>query len=298
MKRICEQCGIKTDEAFKFCPECGAEMNIQAETDDTAPAGSEKVKVVLCTICGAENPVDQENCVECGAPIEEDAEVIETEVTVEAPVMKQEQKQAPKGKKSKKEKKKAVPETALSNGQAAGIFIGALAIGFLILFLGGVFDTPETFAGNQNDPHAGVDMNQGVNPALLQQVEELKKQVAADPGNHETLLQLAYTQHDAELFHDAIETYKKYIEVHPGNPDVLVDLGICYFYTQQYTQSDSIIRSAFEIKPAHQIGHLYMGMNSLMQGNDEAAHEWLEKTIAIDPNSPAGKEAARFLQSH
>jgi hypothetical protein len=55
---------------------------------------------------------------------------------------------------------------------------------------------------------------------------------------------------------------------------------------------------ALEHSPNHQIGHLNLGIVNLAAGNVEKSKEWLQKAVALGPETEVGKRAQELLTSH
>ena len=57
---ICKNCGTENDDAAKFCRNCGSEIIIEEEIDETGTK--------FCRNCGFEMPKATKFCPECGNP--------------------------------------------------------------------------------------------------------------------------------------------------------------------------------------------------------------------------------------
>ncbi|MDP1994604.1 MAG: tetratricopeptide repeat protein, partial [Ignavibacteria bacterium] len=80
-----------------------------------------------------------------------------------------------------------------------------------------------------------------------------------------------------------------------NNADVLVDMGVCYFDLQKYDEAIPLMEKAIKTNPVHQIAHMNLGIVNLAKGNIEKSKEWLQKAVAIDPNSEIGRKAKQLL---
>ncbi|HVS04440.1 MAG TPA: tetratricopeptide repeat protein [Thermoanaerobaculia bacterium] len=72
-------------------------------------------------------------------------------------------------------------------------------------------------------PGAAPATDQG---AQMQQIEQLRQQVDANPEDAEAILALANLNYDIRSWARAQELYQRYLELRPPDPDVLTDLGV------------------------------------------------------------------------
>ncbi len=269
----CTSCGYKVEKEYKYCPNCGNELNLPLREEN-------KGAVVLCKNCGEENPASAFECNSCGAALK---------------------KGKPDRKKGRNEKKKTAKpaentaQKSLDLTKLIAIFAGVVGIA-LILVISGIFDDPVstvTTGGNTNQaPSSGVDLT------AVQQINDLEKKVQADPGNMYLLLELAHLKNDSGFYEKAIADYKKYLEGNPSNADVRIDMGVCYYNLKQYDTAILEMKKALEYQPDHQIGHLNLGIVNLAAGRMEESKSWLEKAVALSPTSEVGLRAKELLMNH
>jgi ribosomal protein L40E len=63
---ICRNCGNEIPDTAKFCPKCGAKVEIEK-----TPEPKVQEDVVICRRCGESNPLTAKFCKKCGAPLKE-----------------------------------------------------------------------------------------------------------------------------------------------------------------------------------------------------------------------------------
>ncbi len=150
----------------------------------------------------------------------------------------------------------------------------------------------------QSVPESQVQSQTPADPAIVNTITELEKQLAANPNDAETILQFANTLHDAKFYLRAVEMYKKYVALNPANSDARVDLGICYFELGNLDQALKEIESVVKKDPKHQMAMFNLGIIQLSSQNMVEAKSWFKKCIAIDPQSTAGLRAQQILEQH
>lgn len=177
---------------------------------------------------------------------------------------------------------------------------GGILLAALILFLTGVFTTPDLseFSQNAASQNQNNAQNQSADSTILQVINELELKLKNTPNDHKILLELAHLKMDSGLYEEAIKNYKEYLNYYPQTADVIVDIGVCYFNLQDYDKALKYFDDALAIKPKHQIAHINVGIVLLNQGKIEESRKWFKKAVEIDPNSDAGKKAQKLLTSH
>ncbi len=292
MIEYCPNCKKKLYKEFKFCPECGIEIQ---------DSPSNKVELIICPVCGEENDSGNSTCISCGALINKiSANVIEKES------IKPKKESIPAKEKRKSNKRKSQEEvkpdlknvsktTSIRNRDILFIFAGVFLVVLIVLYFSGVFETPTVVQnpGNNQDM-----MNQGANLSALNEINEFEKLVESNPSNFDNVLKLAHLYNDNGFFDKAIERYKQYLKSNAKNTDAIIDLGVCYFELKQYDVADSIMQSAIKIKPDHQIGLYNLGIVNLSKGDLEKSKQWFNKAIDVDPNSEFALKAKKLLESH
>lgn len=313
MPRFCSSCGFEISGEFKFCPQCGVELNNITEPIEN---GIENVEtsdeVFICENCGEENPVSTEVCIGCGAKLTGENVKVQkqTETKAELKVNKIVEEQTGKTKvkhidqkpvtkkHTKHDRKIAVPtQNKMLDSKKIIITIAAsVIIIFILLMITGKINLSGSEEVVQNnvvqENSSGVDLNN------VQKINELEAQVKAAPNNTQLLLQLAHLKNDSGFYDKAIIDYTHYLEVNPSDADARIDMGVCYYNLQNYPKAIEEMEKALTYQPTHQIAHLNLGVVTMASGNIEAAKQWLEKAVKLNPNTDAGKRAQELLSSH
>lgn len=296
MISYCNECGAKLDPGFKFCPNCGSEINFSVGSIEQIVT-----QVVVCSNCGDENPPGSLVCNSCGVKLG-DSKVMNAVVQ---PKIKSEEKfpnNNQKQKKSGKAQTKNVSQISPTEGkklEGKRVFIiaaGFLAIIFLILIASGIVDLsgnkPVQENISQQTQASGIDLNS------LSRINELKSIVDKNPNDANSILELANLRFDSGFFEDAAKNYQQYLSIEPKNPDARIDMAVCFYNLQQFDRAEAEILEALKFAPKHQTGFLNLGVINLAKQNLEKAKEWFNKAVELDPNSETGKKAKSLLQSH
>lgn len=285
MSLHCSNCNGTLDSRFKFCPHCGVVLNIVNSSKEEIDS------FLICNVCGETNDKSNQFCSGCGAKLSLKG-IDKAELTSRKNKKKDNVKRS-----SKKEKQDLINTEdtgTFSSGKIIVLFSGILAIGLIILYSAGIFDSSVKQSGevlNQNFS-SGVDLNN------VQKINQLREKAKANPDDYKTVLELGHLLMDSGFFTEAITNYEKYIAKHPEDADVIIDMGVCYFEMNQLDRADSIMKSALVFNPGHQIGHLNIGVVNLKKGNSETAKEWFRKTIEINPATEHAQRAKQLLESH
>lgn len=313
MHRFCSSCGFEISGEFKFCPQCGVELNDITESNESeienAAASDE---VLICENCGEENPATSEVCAGCGAKLA--GEIVKVQKQIEkkpelkeTPRVKEQsstvkthkvQKKLTATKHTKHDKKIATPhQQKMVDSKKIIIGIAATVVVILLLLvltgkinLSGSEEVAQNNSTEQNS--SGIDLNN------VQRINELEAQVKAAPNNAQLLLQLAHLKNDSGFYDKAIIDYTLYLEVNPSDADARIDMGVCYYNLKNYPKAIEEMKNALTYQPTHQIAHLNLGVVTMAAGNLEEAKQWLEKAVKLNPNTDAGKRAQELLSSH
>lgn len=296
MVSYCTECGAKLDRSFKFCPNCGLEINSSVSSNEQMVT-----YVVVCSNCGDENPAGSTVCNSCGVKLS-NSKIINAVVQ---PKTKSDEKVPNKNFKQKKSNKaqiKNVNQTIAAEGkklEGKRAFIIAfvfLAIISLILIASGIVDLssnqPLQTNINQQAQGSGIDLSS------LSRINELVSIIQKNPNDANSLLELADLRFDSGFFEDASKNYQQYLSIEPQNPDARIDMAVCYYNLQQFDRAEAEILEALKFAPKHQTGFLNLGVINLAKQNMEKAKEWFNKAVELNPNSDIGKKAKSLLQSH
>lgn len=287
MVRFCPECGSELKTEFKYCPSCGYDLQ-KLEPKQT----SEQLKVIECENCGTENPVDTDVCIGCGIKLK----------GITKSISKSSDKSFPQQKEQKLKKKDQKTQTTIETKEInpkkiIGIIATVLAGCLIILFAAGVFDKP-TSDINYVSQIQNQGQNSGVDLSAINKINELEATLKTNPENNEALLELAHLRNDSGMFEKAIENYQEYLSRIPTDAEARIDMGVCYYNLGRYNEAIAEMTKALEYSPDHQIGHLNLGIVNLAAGNVEKSREWLQKSVALGPETEVGKRAEELLKSH
>lgn len=300
----CSKCNQLLDSNFKFCPNCAAPIPVEEKNEEIKIEHSEtelEIEIVDCPTCGTENEASAEFCSACGIKffgvpkkVLRGKEIEDSNFARQIAQQKYLKQNNAKVENQPDEEKSFI-ET-LTPKKILGLFGVTLLIGFLVLLVSGVFDSPmdelpaQGQMGNQGNVHKHTEN--------LPMINALKDSLKNNPNNTELILDLANLLNHSGFYAESLENYKRYQKFDPNNPDVLVDMGICYFELQNFSAADSLMKLAIKINPAHQTGYFNLGIVNLSQGRIDVAMEWMQKAVAIDSNSEVGKRAKHILETH
>lgn len=313
MPYTCSSCGFEISGEFKFCPQCGVELNnITQSTEREIESAEASDEVLICENCGEENPAPSTVCAGCGAKLTGEIVKIQkqTEIKPELKVNKivenrtgktieKKIHQRPVVKKHTKHDKKiaAANQNKMLDSKKIIIPIAASVIViFLLLVITGKINLSGSQEVAQNNTleqsSSGIDLNN------MQRINELEAQVKAAPNNAQLLLQLAHLKNDSGFYDKAIIDYTHYLEMNPSDADARIDMGVCYYNLQNYPKAIEEMEKALTYQPTHQIAHLNLGVVTMASGDIETSKQWLEKAVKLNPNTDAGKRAQELLSSH
>lgn len=287
----CINCNSELEGSFKYCPNCGNNL-----TEDSIDGGSLSVEnslLIVCEVCGEENDGLHKFCKGCGSVINNSGRIIEVSNVAGEKKKVQQKKNSSVKKPSKQKREVKSSKSSLSTSQIYLIFAGILFVGFLLMYVSGVIDTPKV-----NHDHSNQTDLQGLNEPNYQAINDLRNRMLANPNDINLMLQLAHTLHDNGMYEEAITNYKKYIEVDSSKPEIFIDAGVCYFNLKKYDEAISMIKKGLELNPDHLIGNYNMGIVYLSKGEREEAVKWFNKVIALEPNSKEAKQAKELISSH
>ena len=285
----CSECGFKLEGEFKFCPNCGSQVNALSNSFKKG----EKVKeVIICKNCGEENSVESSNCFSCGVPLKGIKNKNQTSKNVKGKNSNQDEvnntKSSITGNINSNEK-------ILDNKKILIISSFVVIVFVVALLISGVFDSGiQNNITQMNNESTGTE----VNLQNLNEITDLENKIKANPDDMESTLHLAHLQQDSRLFEKAINNYKKYLEKNPANADARVDMAICFYNLGDNSTAINEMESALKYQPKHQIACLNLGIVNLTAQNIEESKEWFRKTIELNPESEAGKRAQELLNSH
>lgn len=275
---VCVECGGEISPGERFCGGCGVAIDWSG-----IESANVKRESVRCSLCGAINDVSNNVCSSCGERITGKSE------TLKKQAIPPQSKQAPP-------KKKSIPERHPWLKMTA--FIAFIVVGVLFLeYITGSDRQSMVVQQDHEHDHDHPELT-SANMAVLPQIEDMEKRVAANPNDIKLLLSLANFLHDNRFYDKAIQNYKRYLEKNPKDADARVDLGICYSDLNNFDEARKHMQDALRFEPKHVMAHFNLGIVNLRAGDVEKSNEWFKKTAELDPNSPVGQRAKQFLREH
>ncbi len=318
MSKFCTECGTEIDENFKFCPDCGANIVIphqdkhseviQDQVDDSS--SEEEISLIVCDNCGEENNSTNEVCDGCGAKLKgavsskqierKKVQTAKKEIEPSGKSFPKQKSKAAKRKSKTQRKTEIVKEEKTIDSKKLYLIVAVIGIFVIVVLVtSGVFDSNVTTqninSGTNQSTGSGINLNN------MQQINNLKAKLNANPDDTETLLTLANLQFDSGFYDKAIPLYplyQRYLVKFPENADARIDLGISMYNLSDFDGAIREMKKALEYEPEHQIGHLNLGVVNLTAGNVDVAKEWFQKAIELGPDTKVGKKAKDLLNSH
>jgi len=253
--------------------------------------------MIKCNVCGEEINNEAKFCPQCGAAVKskDDKQHLKKEGNNSLSNFTG----TKKNKKKEKNKSTSHQQNLVRTFSSTKLIYLVLFLSFagvVIIYSSGIFDSsvpvvPTQF-NDKNNPHAGVDLNN------LEQINTYEESLKKNPGDKETLLNLAHLLNDSGLKAKAIERYNDYLKLEPQNADVLVDMGVCYYETGKNNEAIAAMEKALKYQPRHQIAHLNLGIVNSAAGNSLKAVEWWKKAVEINPTNEIGKKAEELIKTH
>ena len=233
---------------------------------------------ILCAHCGAALHWGDVLCAACGVAVDWQIESGAAASTVT-------QRQSFPSSKQSKQKNES------------NFFSSKLILGFII----GVAVTVvgyELFFDKRTGVEPAIAQPMTANAQVMQQIQDVEKQLQANPNNSALELELANLFHDNMMWTKAITHYKSYLITNSKDANARVDLGICYKESNDLPDAKKQMLEALTYEPRHLLAHFNLGIVALTEGNLEESNTWFKKTIELAPNSDVGKRAQQLIQQH
>lgn len=159
-----------------------------------------------------------------------------------------------------------------------------LVLGTIVVFGGAIFDST---AGDESLP---------VNEAERQQAD-LETQVAEDPSDPDAAAILASIYANQGNITDAIPLYERATAGRPDDGSLRLAFGITLFRGGSFLDARVQLERALELLPNSPSPSYYLGQIAQQQDEPdlEAARDWYERAIEIDPESTIAAEAEQRL---
>ncbi|NOG44053.1 MAG: tetratricopeptide repeat protein [Calditrichaeota bacterium] len=222
----------------------------------------------FCPSCGAKLENNPNFCSSCGEKLESTS-----------------------AKKSPQKTKKTEPPK-----KSNSYFILALAFLFAIVTI--ILVNNSNTKSFQKKLNSKVSQTPAENPDLnrmMNTIQELRKQLDADPSNYELNVKMGNSFFDISRFPDAIKHYQKALEVNATDPNVLIDLGVAYFNTNSSDSALMYMQTALKIDPTHSQGLYNSGIVHFNMGDSLGAIKMWEKLIETNSQSPQAATAKKFI---
>lgn len=304
-KVYCPYCEAELRLGDKFCGNCGkkiewTESDQKSQDDRRVAVDSEDRAEIPCSTCGTINKRNADHCRSCGSELHPATSERPEAPSVSPRVQKKEQRPT---------KGDSKPGTLL------GLWKPAVAV--VVIVIGAV--VIDQYVSKENIPTQVTQQQTsvpqqpaGANMAVLPQIEDMERQVKANPSDVGQTLQLANFLSDNRFYDKALTYYQAYLQKKPKDTNARVDMGICYKEVGQYDQAMREMKKALEYEPAHLFATFNLGIVALDEGKmymdrgemDRAnglikeSSEWFQKTVALAPTSEVGKRAQQLLSQH
>ncbi|MBI4825048.1 MAG: tetratricopeptide repeat protein [Nitrospirae bacterium] len=95
----------------------------------------------------------------------------------------------------------------------------------------------------------------------------------------------------------AISVYRKVLELNPKDVDTYNDLGLSLHYTRQTDEAIDILKKGTQLDSNYQNIWLSLGYVLAQSARNDEAKIVLKHTVDINPNSPQGEEAGKWLDN-
>ncbi len=190
-----------------------------------------------------------------------------------------------------------------------------IVIGSLFGFIAG-YVLHEVMAARQPPPRpagAAVLPSPGADPPpttaptgdptqAMQQVQELRAYVEANPNDREALRQLANMNYDIGNWQRAGELYERLLKLEPDDVDTMTDLGAAYRHQGRTDVALELFRKVKRLAPDHwQSRFNEILVLAFDLGDLQAAAKAAEELRTLQPNNPdverLAAEVARRLAS-
>ena len=126
-----------------------------------------------------------------------------------------------------------------------------IAIG-LVIPLAGLFS-------NQNNNYSGQSDNP-VTQTPAERLAELEQKAQANPGDVNTLIELAQAYFYAGNLDQSIKTYKEVLELSPLNSSARYDLATLYYFSNQYDLAVEQLKELLKNEPNNADAHYLCGI--------------------------------------
>jgi len=123
-------------------------------------------------------------------------------------------------------------------------------------------------------------------PVDMARVRELTAKIKQNPGDFDSIVELANLNFDQKNYTDAINLYKNALKIRP-DLQVQTDMGTAMFYQDRFDDAIAEFQSILEKDPKNAQALFNLGVTMLHGKNDpKRALEYWEKMIDANPDHP------------
>ena len=170
----------------------------------------------------------------------------------------------------------------------------AIVVSLVVGALGGiVFSSVQSTnypqqAARPASPAGMGQAGQAIDPQQASRILALERQVAANPGDVKSWVELGNLYFDANRHAKAIRAYNRALELEPGNAHVLTDLGVMYRRNGQPDQAVATFDRAIAAAPQLEQAYFNKGIVLMydLHDVDGAIAAW-QALLKINPNAVA-----------
>jgi len=301
----CPYCDSELRWGDKFCGNCGKPIDgsdSESAEKKEVPASVHRSEQgqVICGTCGTVNKPGIAFCRTCGSELAGPS-------NASAEMKQSSRKDARKDRAASRKELKPLP--FLNSWKPAVLLILIVVAAVLVDWYVSKENIPQQ-AAQQMPPEA--QQPTGANMAALPQIEDMERQLKANPADMGMTLQLANFLSDNRFYDKAITYYEAYLQKKPQDANARVDMGICYKEVGKYDDATREMKKALEYDPKHLFatfnlgivaldeGKMYMDQGQMDRANQliQESNDWFKKAVALSPTSEVGKRAQQLLSQH
>jgi cytochrome c-type biogenesis protein CcmH/NrfG len=160
-----------------------------------------------------------------------------------------------------------------SQSQPIIAIVLALIVGFIAGVIVAVYTAPSILSKIPQ-----TQQNAPTQKEIENHIKHMEAEVAKDPQDVKTWINLGNAYFDSEFTEKAINAYLKALTLSPDNPDVLTDLGVMYRRNKQSEKAVEAFDKAAQIDPKHAQSRFNKGVVLFHDMNDKegAIKAWQE----------------------
>ncbi len=147
--------------------------------------------------------------------------------------------------------------------------------------------------GMQNPMNGGNPSKGNVSQEVYQKMDQLKKEVEANPRDTVKMREYADFMAAAHSPDEAITYYEKILKVNPKRNDILFDLSMIWFTKQDYDKAEGYTDQILKNDRSNTQAMYNLGAIAASKGEKERAKEIWKKLVSEYP----GDEAAELAKS-